>query len=36
MAMDLQLLFTAERLQLNPHISKGIDSNGRFTLKTLD
>ena len=36
MAMDLQLLFTAERLQLNPHISKGVDSNGRFTLKTLD
>jgi CRP-like cAMP-binding protein len=36
MAMDLQLLFTAERLQLSPHISKGVDSNGRFTLKTLD
>jgi CRP-like cAMP-binding protein len=36
MAMDLQLLFTAERLQLNPHVSKGVDSNGRFTLKTLD
>jgi len=36
MAMDLQLLFTAERLQLNPHLSKGEDSNGRFTLKTLD
>ena len=36
MAMDLQLLFTAERLQLNPHISKGADSNGRFTVKTLD
>ncbi len=36
MALDLQLLFTAERLQLNPHISKGADSNGRFTLKTLD
>jgi len=36
MAMDLQLLFTAERLQLNPHISKGADSNGRFTIKTLD
>ena len=36
MAMDLQLLFTAERLQLSPHITKGVDSNGRFTLKTLD
>lgn len=36
MAMDLQLLFTAERLQLNPHITKGVDSNGRFTIKTLD
>jgi CRP-like cAMP-binding protein len=34
--MDLQLLFTAERLQLNPRLSKGADSNGRFTIKTLD
>ena len=36
MAMDLQLLFTAERLQLNPHLTKGADSNGRFTIKALD
>ena len=36
MTMDLQLLFTAERLQLNPRLSKGADSNGRFTIKTLD
>ena len=34
--MDLQLLFTAERLQLNPHLTKGADSNGRFTIKALD
>lgn len=36
MAMDLQLLFTAERLQLNPHLFQGADSNGRFTIKALD
>jgi CRP-like cAMP-binding protein len=36
MATDLQLLFTAERLQLNPRLFTGAESDGRFTLKTLD
>jgi CRP-like cAMP-binding protein len=34
--MDLQLLFTAERLQLNRLLTKGAVKKGRFTLKTLD
>ncbi len=36
MALDLQLLFTAERLQLNPLLTKGAVQKGRFTIKTLD
>ncbi len=36
MALDLQLLFTAERLQLNPLLTKGAVQKGRFTVKTLD
>ncbi len=36
MSMDLQLLFTAERLQLNPLLTKGAVLKGRFTVKTLD
>ncbi len=36
MALDLQLLFTAERLQLNPLLTKGAVQHGRFTVKSLD
>ena len=36
MSLDLQLLFTAERLQLNPLLTKGAVRKGRFTIKTLD
>ena len=34
--MDLQLLFTAERLQLNPLLTKGAVRKGRYTVKTID
>jgi CRP-like cAMP-binding protein len=34
--MDLQLLFTAERLQLNPLLTKGAVRKGRYTIKTID
>ena len=34
--MDLQLLFTAERLQLNPLLVKGAVRRGRYTIKTVD
>jgi CRP-like cAMP-binding protein len=34
--MELQLLFTAEKLQLNPLLSKGAVREGRFTVKSLD
>jgi CRP-like cAMP-binding protein len=34
--MDLQLLFTAERLELNPLLTKGAVRKGRYTVKTVD
>jgi CRP-like cAMP-binding protein len=34
--MDLQLLLTAERLQLNPLLTKGAVRKGRYTVKTVD
>ena len=34
--MELQLLFTAEKLQLNPLLTKGAAKEGRFTVKSMD